>query len=65
MRCCPRVGHLFFADDSILFTITRANFKDYIVVLQILNIYEKILGPMVNVEKSYITFSANTSEVNK
>ena len=52
-----------FTDDSILFT--RANSMDCKAVLDIPKIYEKTSREMVNLEKSCITFSPNTSEIEK
>ena len=62
-RRCPRISHLFIADDSILFT--RANDSDCASLLEILKVYEKASGQMVNLEKSCITFSPNTNKHNK
>ena len=59
--CCggPRVTHLFFADDNILFY--RANNTDCQLLLNIFETYEKASGQKINMDKSSIHFSRNTS----
>ena len=54
----PRVSHLFFADDSVLFCRTKE--PECQVILDILSIYAKGLGQKINREKTNIFFSANT-----
>ena len=51
------ISHLFFADDSLLFT--RANEEEVDKVLDILSIYEAASGQKLNMEKSEVSFSRN------
>jgi hypothetical protein len=55
----PRVNHLLFADDSLLFF--RANNSECQVVKEILWVYETASGQKLNCEKMALFFSANTS----
>lgn len=54
----PRISHLCFADDSIVFG--SANFKEAARVKQILALYEAASGQQLNFDKSAIMFSTNT-----
>lgn len=54
----PRVSHLFFADDSLLFT--RATIQSFSTVADILRVYEEASGQCINATKSTIFFSPNT-----
>ena len=56
----PRVSHLFFADDSVLFC--RAKVEECQRVLDLLSVYEKGSGQKINREKTNIFFSANTHQ---
>ena len=51
LRCtwnCPRVSHLLFADDSIIFS--RASMVDVNTIKSILEDYECGLGQNINLE---------------
>ncbi|XP_021593063.1 uncharacterized protein LOC110600514 [Manihot esculenta] len=52
---CPRISHLFFADNSLLFfkgTVMEAS-----QVISLLAVYEKASGQSINFDKSAIMFS--------
>ena len=51
----PVISHLFFADDSLLFT--KANDANCLEVRQILDIYEKVSGQVINYNKSAMCVS--------
>ena len=55
----PRVSHLFFADDSILFC--RVKEEECQKILDILAIYERGSGQKINRDKTNIFFSSNTT----
>ena len=57
-RYGPRVSHLFFVDDSVLFC--HAIKDECQRVLDILDIYERGMGQKINKEKTDIFFSSNT-----
>ncbi|OMO67823.1 reverse transcriptase [Corchorus capsularis] len=57
-RHAPRISHLFFAVDNILFLRTRVS--DCEAVLHQLNRFEMASGQQINVAKSSILFSSNT-----
>ena len=54
----PKVSHLFFADDSVLFC--RATETECNKILEILEVYEKGFGQKINREKMNLFFSSNT-----
>ena len=56
----PRVTHLFFANDSILFC--KATPDECQVLKLILHRYEEALGQKINTDKSSVFFSPNTSQ---
>ena len=51
------ISHLFFADDSLLFS--RANEVEVDKILEILSIYEVASGQKLNMDKSEVSFSRN------
>jgi ribonuclease HI len=58
-RSGPRITHLFFADDSLLFS--RATLEDCAKIQEILSTYEKASGQQVNRDKTTLFFSKGTS----
>lgn len=59
----PKVTHLFFADNSLLFI--RMKRSDCDELLRILKVYEEASGQTINHDKSSIWFSTNTSTGDK
>ncbi|KAA3482120.1 reverse transcriptase [Gossypium australe] len=55
----PRINHLFFADDALLFV--RNQRSEVEVFNQILEKFEKMFGQSINLENSMVCFSPNTS----
>ncbi|XP_057779620.1 uncharacterized protein LOC130998207 [Salvia miltiorrhiza] len=58
-RTAPRVSHLLFADDFIIFG--RANQQEINVVKEVLREYEEVSGQKVNLDKSTISFSGGVA----
>ncbi|KAA3489414.1 reverse transcriptase [Gossypium australe] len=54
----PRINHLFFADDALLFV--RNNRSEVEACKQILETFEKIPGQSINLDKSMICLNPNT-----
>ena len=60
IKISPRaltISHLFFADDSIIFT--RATVEEGKEILEILKAYEQASGQRINYDKSELSFSQN------
>lgn len=55
----PKISHLFFADDSLIFR--RATKAEGVEVLRILKVYEASSGQQLNKQKTSLYFSRNTS----
>jgi hypothetical protein len=53
----PLISHMFFADDSILFS--RASSDCSASIREILNVYASGSGQQINFQKSKVTFSEN------
>lgn len=62
-REAPSVSHLFFVDDSILFT--RSTMPEAGEIKNIISQYEQASGQMINMEKTEITCSSNISSEKK
>ncbi|KAA3488630.1 reverse transcriptase [Gossypium australe] len=54
----PRINHLFFADDALLFI--RNKKEEVETFTKILNDFEKVSGQQINFEKSMVYFSPKT-----
>ncbi|XP_057802954.1 uncharacterized protein LOC131018247 [Salvia miltiorrhiza] len=59
-KTAPRVSHLLFADDCIIFG--RGNEVEVDTVKRVINDYEGVSGQLVNLEKSSISFSGGVDE---
>ena len=55
----PKLTHLFFADDSLIFC--RAKDSDCQKLLEILDTYERASGQQINRDKTTLFFSKSTS----
>ena len=58
-RGCPRLSHLFFANDSLIFC--KATFEECDELQRLLKVYEKASGQQLNRAKTSLFFSSNTS----
>jgi hypothetical protein len=56
----PRLNHLFFADDSLIYC--KAHPEDWHALTKLLANYEVVSGQRLNRDKTSIFFSRNTSQ---
>lgn len=56
----PRLTHLIFADNSLIFC--KANSQNAVELKRILKVYERGTGRLINLEKSSIIFSNNLEQ---
>ena len=58
-RRAPKISNLLFADDSLLFCHATQN--EVVTIAKILQTYANASGQSINLEKSFVYFSSNTS----
>ena len=54
----PKLTHLFFADDCLIFY--QSNLEECNKIQELLALYEAALGQVINKEKTTLFFSRNT-----
>jgi len=62
-RNAPKITHLLFANDSLLFA--RANQEEANTIIQVLNKYQLASGQLVSYDKSEVSFSLNVPDLEK
>ncbi|KAL5577512.1 hypothetical protein UlMin_019211 [Ulmus minor] len=60
---CPFITHLFFADDNLIFCMAKQ--AECFHLRHCLNLYEKAFGQSINFDKSALSFSPNTGEMDR
>lgn len=60
---CPRIDHLLFADDTMIFT--KASAENCTFLTSILRDYERASGQLINTAKSSISFSSKTPQATR
>lgn len=58
--CGPKISHLFFADDSLIFC--RATREEGANLMRVLETYEQASGQQLNRDKTALYFSHNTPQ---
>ncbi|KAL6204979.1 hypothetical protein ACLB2K_022245 [Fragaria x ananassa] len=64
LRICdeaPSISHLFFADDSMLYSL--ASTRNCEMIKDLLSLYERASGQQVNLQKSNVVFNGNVPQV--
>ncbi|XP_055961043.1 uncharacterized protein LOC130015280 [Mercurialis annua] len=59
----PKINHLFFADDSVLFV--KATVRECTAIKRIISVFEEASGQVVNGDKSELCFNAATPPSNR
>ena len=62
-REAPKVTNLLFVDDSLLFCQAIQNERE--AIMEILQTYAKASGQSINLEKSSVYFSTNTTRIQR
>ena len=57
---CPKITHLFFANDNLLFC--KANSQEFQNLVNILQLYEAASSQKINADKSSVFFSSSTPD---
>ena len=62
-RRAPKISHLLFVDESLMFCL--ATHREVMEINKILQLYARAFGQCINMEKSSILFNGNTSDRQK
>lgn len=62
-RHAPKITHLLFADDNLLFA--RANQNEANTIMQVLTMYQLASGQLVSYDKFEVSFSRNVPDIEK